>query len=97
MSTSLSKQEAIHFYADGLKIAGHFTPAVGAKSGSRSPTIVCIHGYTGRKEIYMPGYIRELTAAGFNALSFTTVDTGTVKVSNCVASRGIKSQTFTAL
>ena len=30
MSTSHPKQEAIHFYADGLKIAGHFTPAVGA-------------------------------------------------------------------
>ena len=71
MSTSHPKQEAIHFYADGLKIAGHFTPAVGAKSGSRSPTIVCIHG-------------------------FTTVDTGTVKASNCVASHGIKLPTFTA-
>jgi len=70
MSTSHPQQEAIHFYADGLKIAGHFTPAAGAKSGSRSPTVVCIHGYTGRKEIYMPGYIREITAAGFNALEF---------------------------
>ena len=62
--------EPVHFFADGLRIAGHFTRAVGASPDARSPTVVCIHGYTGRKEIYMPGYIRELSAAGYNALEF---------------------------
>ena len=70
MSTNSTTKEAVHFYADGLKIAGHFTPAAGAKPSSRNPTVVCIHGYTGRKEVYMPGYIRELSAAGYNALEF---------------------------
>jgi hypothetical protein len=64
------RQEAVHFYSDGLRLSGQFTRAAGARAGARSPTIVCIHGYTGRKEIYMPGYIRELSAAGFNTLDF---------------------------
>ena len=62
--------EEIHFYSDGLKISGQFTRAAGAELGQPMPTIVCLHGYTGRKEIYMPGYIRELSAAGFNTLDF---------------------------
>jgi len=62
--------EPVHFYSDGLKLSGQFTRAAGAKDGQRMPTIVCLHGYTGRKEIYMPGYIRELSAAGFNTLDF---------------------------
>jgi dipeptidyl aminopeptidase/acylaminoacyl peptidase len=64
------KHEDIHFYSDGLKISGQFTRAAGAQDGQPMPTIVCLHGYTGRKEIYMPGYIRELSAAGFNTLDF---------------------------
>ncbi|MBL8383363.1 MAG: alpha/beta fold hydrolase [Burkholderiales bacterium] len=63
-------QEAVHFYCDGLRLSGQFTRAAGARAGARSPTIVCIHGYTGRKEVYMPGYVRELSAAGYNTLDF---------------------------
>jgi dipeptidyl aminopeptidase/acylaminoacyl peptidase len=63
-------REPVHFFADGLRIAGHFTRAAGASPEARGPTVVCVHGYTGRKEIYMPGYIRELSAAGYNALEF---------------------------
>ena len=62
--------ELVHFYSDGLRLCGQFTRASGAVPGARSPTIVCLHGYTGRKEIYMPGYVRELSAAGFNTLDF---------------------------
>ncbi|MBL8377751.1 MAG: alpha/beta fold hydrolase [Burkholderiales bacterium] len=62
--------EPVHFYSDGLKLSGQFTRAAGAAPGAKSPTIVCLHGYTGRKEIYMPGYVRELSAAGFNTLDF---------------------------
>jgi len=34
------------------------------------PAIVCVHGYTGRKETYMPSFVRDLTAAGFHTLDF---------------------------
>jgi dipeptidyl aminopeptidase/acylaminoacyl peptidase len=74
MSTPATQAEPHHelvqFYSDGLRLCGQFTRAAGAASGTRSPTIVCLHGYTGRKEIYMPGYVRELSAAGFNTLDF---------------------------
>ena len=69
-SASAGVHEPVHFYSDGLRLSGQFTRAVGATPGTRSPTIVCLHGYTGRKEIYMPGYVRELSAAGFNTLDF---------------------------
>jgi dipeptidyl aminopeptidase/acylaminoacyl peptidase len=62
--------EAVHFFSDGLRLAGQFTRAQGARTDQRSPTVLCIHGYTGRKEVYMPGYIRELSAAGYNTFDF---------------------------
>ena len=65
-----SSTERVHFYSDSLKLSGQFTRAAGATGSTRSPTIVCIHGYSGRKDIYIPGYVRELSAAGFNTLDF---------------------------
>ena len=65
-----SVHEPVHFYSDGLRLSGQFTRASGATGLTRSPTVLCIHGYTGRKEVYMPGYVRELSAAGFNTLDF---------------------------
>jgi dipeptidyl aminopeptidase/acylaminoacyl peptidase len=59
--------EAAVFYADGLRLAGTFTRA--AAAGPR-PAIVCVHGYTGRKETYMPPFVRDFTAAGFHTLDF---------------------------
>lgn len=64
------KAENLSFYSDGLKLAGTFTPAAGAKAGEKRPTVICVHGYSGRKEIYMPAYVRELTKAGFHCFEF---------------------------
>ena len=50
--------EHVHFYSDGFRLSGQFTRAKGPGVGKRSPTIVCLHGYTGRKEIYLTGYPR---------------------------------------
>jgi len=65
-----SEHEPVHFFSDGLKLSGQFTRAAGAKPSTRSPTIVCLHGYSGRKDVYMPAYVRELTKAGYNTLDF---------------------------
>ncbi len=59
--------ETATFYADGLRLAGTFTPAAG---GGERPAIICVHGYTGRKETYMPPFVRDLTAAGYHTLDF---------------------------
>jgi dipeptidyl aminopeptidase/acylaminoacyl peptidase len=70
VSTTVNPSEPVHFYSDSLRLAGQFTRAAGAAANVRSPTIVCIHGYSGRKDIYMPGYVRELSAAGYNTFDF---------------------------
>lgn len=62
----MTSQDAT-FYADGVRLAGTFTPAVG---GGTHPAIICVHGYTGRKETYMPPFVRDLTAAGYHTLDF---------------------------
>jgi pimeloyl-ACP methyl ester carboxylesterase len=62
--------ENVSFYSDGIKLAGTFTTAADAKPGTQRPTVICVHGYSGRKEIYMPGYVRELTNAGFHCFEF---------------------------
>ena len=61
------KSEAAEFYADGVRLAGTFTHS---QTGATSPAIICVHGYTGRKETYMPPFVRDLTAAGFHTLDF---------------------------
>ncbi len=59
--------EAAIFYADGLRLAGTFTRA---DAPGERPGIVCVHGYTGRKETYMPPFVRDLTGAGYHTLDF---------------------------
>jgi hypothetical protein len=61
------QSEAAEFYADGVRLAGTFTRA--AVNGE-APAIICVHGYTGRKETYMPPFVRDLTAASFHTLDF---------------------------
>ena len=60
--------EAAEFYADGVRLAGTFTRAEGG--GDTAPAIICVHGYTGRKETYMPPFVRDLTGAGFHTFDF---------------------------
>ena len=61
------QSEAAEFYADGVRLAGTFTRS---ETDTTSPAIICVHGYTGRKETYMPPFVRDLTAAGFHTLDF---------------------------
>ena len=61
------QSEAAEFYADGVRLAGTFTTA---DVDGAAPAIICVHGYTGRKETYMPSFVRDLTAAGFHTLDF---------------------------
>lgn len=59
--------EQVYFYSDGLRLSGEFSTAEG---GGQRPCILCVHGYTGRKETYMPPFVREFNAAGFHTLDF---------------------------
>ncbi|MFT5182558.1 MAG: dipeptidyl aminopeptidase/acylaminoacyl peptidase [Alphaproteobacteria bacterium] len=59
--------QQVSFYSDGLRLSGQFSAAPG---DGPAPAVVCVHGYTGRKETYMPPFVRELNAAGFHTLDF---------------------------
>jgi dipeptidyl aminopeptidase/acylaminoacyl peptidase len=59
--------QQVSFYSDGLRLSGQFSAAPG---GGLAPAVVCVHGYTGRKETYMPPFVRELNGAGYHALDF---------------------------
>lgn len=61
------QSEPAEFYADGVRLAGTFTRA---ETDGEAAAIICVHGYTGRKETYMPSFVRDLTAAGFHTLDF---------------------------
>jgi uncharacterized protein len=63
-------QETVTFYSDGLKLVGQFSSAQTVAAGEVAPTLICLHGYTGRKDVYLTAYVRELTAAGFHTLDF---------------------------
>lgn len=59
--------QQVSFYSDGLRLSGEFNAAPG---GVTAPGVVCVHGYTGRKETYMPPFVRELNASDFHTLDF---------------------------
>jgi hypothetical protein len=59
--------QQVNFYSDGLRLSGEFNAAPG---GGIALGVVCVHGYTGRKETYMPPFVRALNAAGFHTLDF---------------------------
>lgn len=59
--------DRVNFWCDGYKLTGTFTRAA---ANERRPAIVCVHGYTGRLETYMPPFARELTGRGWHTFDF---------------------------
>ncbi len=59
--------QQVHFYSDGLGLSGALNFDIGV---DKAPGVVCGHGYTGRKETYMPPLVRELNKAGFHTFDF---------------------------
>ncbi len=59
--------QQVNFYSDGLCLSGELNFAIGV---DKAPGVVCVHGYTGRKETYMPPFVRELNKAGFHTFDF---------------------------
>ncbi len=63
-------EEKVYFYSDCLKLSGTIYLPEDYKSGERRPTIICIHGYSGRRDVYMPPFAKRLVSNGFVALTF---------------------------
>ena len=62
--------EEVNYCSDGLKIAAYLYKPKDWKAGdSPRPAVICLHGYTGMKEIYGLDVPRELCEAGYFALA----------------------------
>ena len=63
-------QEQVYFYSDGLKLSGTLNIPDDYRKGEKRPTIVCVHGYGGRPDVYLVPFAREFMANGYVALFF---------------------------
>lgn len=62
--------EEIFYYSDGLKIAAHlYAPEDWRKGDAARPAVVCLHGYSGMKEVYGMDVPRRLREEGFFVLA----------------------------
>ncbi|MCY3825388.1 MAG: alpha/beta fold hydrolase [Nitrospinae bacterium] len=62
--------DEIIYYSDGLKIAAHLYTPKGWKAGDPpGPAIICLHGYSGMKEVYGMDVPRRLWEEGYFILA----------------------------
>lgn len=66
----MGEPREVSFYSDGLKLAGLLYEPDGLGPGERRPTVVCCHGYTGMKDVYLLPVPERLAAYGYVALAF---------------------------
>jgi len=62
--------QAVHFYSEGVKLAGDLFLPEDLRPGEQRAGIVLCHGYTGVRALYLPDNARELTKAGYAVLTF---------------------------
>lgn len=63
-------EEAAYFYSDGLKISAKIYIPDDYRMGDKKPAVVCIHGYSGRRDVYMPPFAKYLNRHGYIAMTF---------------------------
>ncbi len=62
--------EEIFYYSDGLRIASHlYRPKTWEKGDLPRPAIICLHGYSGMKEVYGMDVPRRLWEEGYFILA----------------------------
>ena len=66
----MAKITKTSFYSDGLKLSGLLYEPDDLQPGERRPTIICCHGYTGMKDVYLLPVPERLAAHGYAALTF---------------------------
>jgi dipeptidyl aminopeptidase/acylaminoacyl peptidase len=62
--------QEVFFYSDGLKLAGLLYEPEGLQPGDLRPAVICCHGYTGMKDVYLLPVPERLAAHGYVALAF---------------------------
>lgn len=66
----MAQPQEVFFYSDGLKLAGLLYEPEGLRPGDLRPAVVCCHGYTGMKDVYLLPVRERLAAHGYVALAF---------------------------
>jgi dipeptidyl aminopeptidase/acylaminoacyl peptidase len=64
------KREDVAFYSEGCRLSGHLYLPDDTGDGTRKPTIVLAHGFTGIKELMLPDFARRFADEGWIALTF---------------------------
>ena len=60
----------IHFFSEGVRLAGDVYLPRDLRPGEKRAGIVLCHGYTGVKDLYLPGNAQRLNEAGYVVLTF---------------------------
>jgi uncharacterized protein len=60
----------VHFYSEGVRLAGDLYLPEDLGAGERRAGIVLCHGYTGVRALYLPDNARALTEVGYVVLTF---------------------------
>lgn len=60
----------VSFYSDGLKLSGLLYEPDDLRPGEKRPSVVCCHGYTGMKDVYLLPVPERLANHGYVALTF---------------------------
>ncbi len=64
------RQEDLHFYSDGLRLSARIYLPEGCGPQQRRPAVVCVHGNSGRRDVYMPAFAQRLAEHGLVSLIF---------------------------
>jgi len=64
------QQQPVHFYSEGVKLAGDLFLPDDLRPGEQRAGIVLCHGYTGVRALYLPDNARELAGLGYVVLTF---------------------------
>jgi len=66
----MAKVKEVSFYSEGLKLSGLLYEPDDLKPGEKRPTVICCHGYTGMKDVYMLPVPERLAKHGYVAMAF---------------------------
>ncbi|RDJ01860.1 alpha/beta hydrolase [Rhizobium grahamii] len=66
----MPKITELTFFSEGLKLKGLLYEPDDLKPGEKRPTVVCCHGYTGMKDVYLLPVPERLAVHGYVAFAF---------------------------
>ena len=63
-------EQDLFFYSDCLKISARLYVPEDYVGGEKRPAVICVHGNSGRRDVYMPAFAKYLARHGYVSLIF---------------------------